>query len=60
MMITAIPSSLPLAGFALVIMVVFLHLPMEHENMTQKFKRIDYLGMLSDEIVKTFSGTPHI
>ncbi|KAL1935444.1 hypothetical protein VTP01DRAFT_4584 [Rhizomucor pusillus] len=38
--------NLPLGGFAFAIMIIFLRLPMEHENMKQKFKRIDYLGNL--------------
>lgn len=40
-------TSLPLGGFAFAIMIIFLRLPMEHENMKQKFKRIDYLGRIN-------------
>ncbi|KAI9317564.1 major facilitator superfamily domain-containing protein [Dichotomocladium elegans] len=36
--------NLPLGGVAVVILVIFLHLPTEKQNLMQKLKRVDYAG----------------
>lgn len=36
--------SLPIGGVAMVILIIFLHLPTEKQNLRVKLKRIDYAG----------------
>lgn len=42
--------SLPIGGVAVVILVIFLHLPMEKQDLKTKLKRVDYAGTYDDEM----------
>ena len=37
-------NSLPIGGVAVIILVIFLHLPMEKQDLKTKLKRVDYAG----------------
>lgn len=50
--------SLPLAELALVIMIFFLHLPTEPQNIKEKFKRIDYLGGFGEAMIYELGDHP--
>lgn len=48
--------SLPIGGVAVVILVIFLHLPMEKQDLKTKLKRVDYAGTYDDGVVWGMHG----
>lgn len=40
--------SLPIGGVAVIILVIFLHLPMEKQDLKTKLERVDYAGTAHD------------